>query len=152
MTLRSRRLPAVLAAAALASLGLAACGGDDSSSSSSSSTEPASTEAPASSTTAASGGEGSTVNVAADPNGDLAFTQTDLTAKAGNDTIEFENASTTPHNVEIESADGEEIAGTDTISGGKTSTTADLQPGTYTFFCAVPGHREAGMEGTITVK
>jgi plastocyanin len=95
---------------------------------------------------------GDTVKVAADPSGALAFTNTKLTTKAGNDTIEFDNQSSTPHNVEIESSDGQEVASTDTITGGKTSTTADLEPGTYTFFCDVPGHREAGMEGTLTVK
>jgi len=92
------------------------------------------------------------VKIAADPSGQLAFTQTKIDAPAGNDTIDFENASTVGHNVEIEDSSGEDVAGTDTITDGKTSTTADLQPGTYTFYCSIPGHREAGMEGTITVK
>jgi plastocyanin len=144
MTKPTRNLLALLAIAVLASLGLAACGGSDSSSSTSS--------AATSSSTAASTGEGSTVQVAADPNGQLAFVKTDLTAKAGSDTIEFNNPSSTGHNVQIEDSNGDAVAGTDTITASKTSTTADLQPGTYTFFCSIPGHREAGMEGTLTVK
>jgi plastocyanin len=82
----------------------------------------------------------------------LAFTKTEITAPAGDDTISFDNPSSTDHNVQIEDANGNDIAGTDTISAGKTSTTADLKPGTYTFYCSIPGHREAGMEGTLTVK
>jgi plastocyanin len=155
MHMRSRRITALLAAGALASFGLAACGGSDSSSTSSTTTAAADDDdaavATSSSTTAATG-SGSTVKVAADPSGALAFTNTKLTTKSGNDTIEFDNQSSTPHNVEIESSDGQEVASTDTITGGKTSTTADLKPGTYTFFCDVPGHREAGMQGTLTVK
>ena len=140
-----------LAAVAMAGFGLAACGSDDSSSPSTAAAESTSTT----STEAAGsggGGSGGTVSIAADPSGALAFTKTNITAPAGADTIDFENASSTGHNVEIEDSSGEDIAETDTISDGKTSTTADLQPGTYTFYCAVPGHREAGMEGTITVK
>jgi uncharacterized cupredoxin-like copper-binding protein len=48
--------------------------------------------------------------------------------------------------------DGQEIAASALISEGKTSVSADLAPGTYTFFCTVPGHAEAGMEGTLVVK
>jgi plastocyanin len=39
------------------------------------------------------------------------------------------------------------------VQGGKTtskSITFD-KPGTYTFYCSVAGHREAGMEGTLVV-
>jgi uncharacterized cupredoxin-like copper-binding protein len=38
------------------------------------------------------------------------------------------------------------------IAKGSTSFPVHLKPGTYTFFCQVPGHRPAGMFGTITVK
>lgn len=146
--MRSRKIPALIAAAALAT-GLAACGDDDGGDSSS----PATAADTSTSTTATeTGGVGATVRIEADPNGDLAFTESEIDAPAGNATIEFDNPSSTPHNVEIESADGEEVAATDTITDGKTSTTADLQPGTYTFYCDVPGHREGGMEGTLTVE
>jgi plastocyanin len=145
-----KRLLITFALVALAGFGLAACGSDDSSSTSTSSE--AETTASTTSTASGSGGSGGTVQIAADPSGALAFTQSKITAPAGTDTIDFENASSTGHNVEIEDSSGEDIAETDTITDGKTSTTADLQPGTYTFYCGVPGHREAGMEGTITVK
>ena len=66
-------------------------------------------------------------------------------------TIDFTNPAALEHDVAIEE-DGKEIAGSELIAEAKTSVTADLGPGTYTFFCTVPGHREAGMEGTLTVK
>lgn len=81
----------------------------------------------------------------------LAFDKTELAAKAGEVTIDFKNPSPIPHNVVIEE-DGKELAGFEPLTEGEESETADLKPGTYTFFCSVPGHREAGMEGTLTVK
>ncbi|HEX5591870.1 MAG TPA: plastocyanin/azurin family copper-binding protein [Solirubrobacterales bacterium] len=99
-----------------------------------------------------SGAEASatTLKLAADPVA-LAFDQESLTAKAGKVTIDFDNPSATPHNVVIEE-DGKELAGFEPITESEESETADLKAGTYTFYCSVPGHREAGMEGTLTVK
>ncbi len=132
---------------AIAAIGLAACG---SSSDNSSST---SADTGAGGTTAAGGGGGGTataaLKVTADPDGALSWTPTTLTAKPGQVSIELENASSTPHNIQIEGQNDV----SDTISNGDTATiTADLKPGTYTYFCDIPGHRQAGMEGTLTVK
>jgi plastocyanin len=141
----TKRLLIALSVLALASFALAACGDDSSdSTATSSAAETSSTEAPA--------GGGETVDFEADPSGALAFTETEVTAKAGSDTIAFDNPSSEAHNVAIEDADGNVVAATDTISGDTTETTADLKPGTYTFFCEVDSHRQAGMEGTLTVK
>ncbi len=140
-----RRALTALAVLALAGFALAACGGDDSTSTSS-----AAESSTAESTSAAGGGE--TIAIEADPGGELAFTETDISAAAGSDTIELDNQSTTPHNVYVEDADGNVVAETDTVSGDTADATADLEAGTYTFYCAVDGHREAGMEGTLTVK
>jgi plastocyanin len=145
-----RKLVLTAALGALSSLALAACGGG----SSSSSTTPAASSSTTTSSTAAAGGGGggSTINVEADPGGNLAYTQTSLTANAGSDTIDFNNPSSLPHNVTIEDSSGKTVGATDTVSGSKTSTTVDLKAGTYTYFCSVDSHRQAGMEGTLTVK
>jgi uncharacterized cupredoxin-like copper-binding protein len=47
---------------------------------------------------------------------------------------------------------GRIVGGTPTFQGGSRTLTLNLKPGTYTFFCSVPGHREAGMQGTLTVR
>jgi plastocyanin len=36
-------------------------------------------------------------------------------------------------------------------SGKSDQLKANLKPGKYSFYCDIPGHREAGMEGTLTV-
>jgi len=95
---------------------------------------------------------GSTVEVEADPSGNLAFTSKEITAKAGKDTIEFTNESPVPHDVKIENENGEELGGTEITSEGTETAEVELKPGTYTYFCSVPGHRQAGMEGTLVVK
>jgi plastocyanin len=141
MTRRAFPLLLVLVVSVLA---LAACGGGSSSSTS------ASTTPPAGNTGSGGGGGGSTVKVAADPSGGLKYDQTKLTASSGSVTIDFTNTSSVPHNVTIEGNGVDE--GTDTITGSTTSKTIDLKPGTYTFFCSVDSHRQAGMEGTLVVK
>lgn len=95
-------------------------------------------------------GPGGTLQLAADPT-NLAFDKTSLSSKPGKVTIDFDNPSVIEHDVVIEQ-NGKEIGGSELIAEGKTSVSADLSPGAYTFFCSVPGHREAGMEGTLTVK
>ena len=136
MTRRALPLLLVLAASVLA---LSACGGGGSSSS----TTPAATAG-------GGGGGGSTVQISADPSGALKFEQTDVSATAGSITIDFTNMSSLPHDVRIEGNGAS--GGTDQITNSSTSATVDLEPGTYTFFCSVDGHRAAGMEGTLTVK
>ena len=137
MTRRALALVLVLTASVLA---LSACGGG----SSSSSTTPASTSG------GGGGGGGSTVKISADPSGALKFEQTDVSATAGSITIDFTNMSSLPHDVKIEGNGAS--GGTDEITDSSTTATVDLEPGTYTFFCSVDGHRAAGMEGTLTVK
>lgn len=95
-------------------------------------------------------GPGGTLQLAADPV-QIAFDKTQLTSKPGEVTIEFTNPALLQHDVAI-LRDGEELAKSELIGKGKTSVSAELAPGTYTFLCTVPGHAEAGMEGTLTVK
>jgi len=95
-------------------------------------------------------GSATTLQLAADPSA-LAFDKAELTAKPGKVTIDFDNPSAIPHNVVIEE-DGKELAGFEPVAETKEAVSADLKPGTYTFLCTVPGHAEAGMEGTLTVK
>ena len=83
--------------------------------------------------------------------GTLAFDTDVLDASAGEVTINLDNPATVEHDVAIE-ADGEEIAKSDLVSEGTTSVSAELDPGEYVFYCSVPGHREGGMEGTLTVE
>jgi plastocyanin len=95
-------------------------------------------------------GPGGTLQLAASPT-EIAFDKKELSSAPGEVTIDLTNPAPLEHDVAIEK-DGKEIAGSDLIAEGKTSVTADLAPGTYTFLCTVPGHAEAGMEGTLTVK
>jgi plastocyanin len=95
-------------------------------------------------------GPGGTLKLAASPT-DLAFDKKTLSSEPGEVTIDFENPAALEHNVAIEQ-EGKLIATTETIGTGKTSVTADLAPGTYTFLCTIPGHAEAGMEGVLTVR
>jgi plastocyanin len=96
------------------------------------------------------GGEGSTLQVSADPSGQLKFEQSTLKAAPGKVTIDFENPSPIDHDVTIAER-SKKVGGTKTVAKGKVSAVVDLQPGSYTFYCSVDGHRQAGMQGTLTV-
>jgi plastocyanin len=138
--------PILVACSALAlALGIGACGGDDSS------TEASSTNASGPPIETTGGAAPSTVDLAADPNGALAYDTTELTAAAGQPKIVFTNDSGTPHDVTIEDANGNTIGQSDTITEGTTDVTITAESDTYTFYCSVDSHREAGMEGTLTL-
>jgi plastocyanin len=129
-------------------------------------TGPSTTGAPTSGTTSTGAAPGSTASTpaSAPPGGAtattslslaasstaIAYNTKQLSAKAGTVKITFTNPGPLEHNVTI--AQGSTTLGaTPTITGGSKSLALKLNPGTYTFFCTVPGHRAAGMEGTLTV-
>jgi plastocyanin len=112
-------------------LGLSACGGGDGDEEG----EPA--------------GEGTTLELAADPGGAFAFDKKTLEAPAGTITIHLTNDASIPHDIGVKGNGVEEVS--DTVTEGDISLTVELEPGTYTFYCSVPGHEAGGMKGTLTV-
>jgi plastocyanin len=109
-------------------------------------------EEPAAPEPAPEGGGGSALRLAADPGGALKFDKASLTApEPGEVTIEMTNDSDIPHDVAIEGK-GVDEKGKEVTGGGVSTVSADLKPGEYQFYCSVPGHRQAGMEGTLTVR
>ena len=157
----------------LAALAIAACGSSSSSSSASSSSSggAAANSAPATTSTssssmampttssssssaaaAAPSGKATTLHLAAAKTGALMYSTMTLTAKAGKVTIDFSNPSAVPHNVSVQKGtSGPNIAATPTFANGSKSITMNLTAGKYTFYCSVPGHRQGGMVGTLTV-
>jgi plastocyanin len=80
----------------------------------------------------------------------IAYSTKQLSAKAGTVTITFNNPAALEHNLTV--AQGSSVLGaTPTFTAGTKTLTLNLKPGTYSFYCTVPGHRAAGMEGTLTV-
>ena len=109
------------------------------------------TTTPGTTTTAAPQGRAETLRVSSPADGGLVYEPSTLTAKAGTVTIDYENPSPVDHSIAIEAGgttlDESEIATDTTLTA-----TADLKPGKAVYYCTVPGHREAGMEGILTVK
>jgi len=78
----------------------------------------------------------------------LAFAVTEVTAPAGEITLRSVNDQSVPHNIAYEDTLGEVVT-----DGGVSEITVTItEPGTYEYYCSVPGHREAGMVGTLTVE
>ena len=130
------------------SLVVGACGGDDDDDSNSGSG--AAAPAPAKKKKAATS-SASTVSLA--PKGDQLMFDTDqLSAKAGKLTVKFTNNSAIAHDVVVSDQANKVLGQTPVFDGGTKSFNVTLKPGTYTYYCSVPGHRQAGMQGTLTVK
>jgi plastocyanin len=142
------------ALAAVLAFGLSACGGSSSSSSSAATpAAPASSTAPT--TASSSGTSGATqtlvLNVVESASS-LAFDKSALTAAAGTVTIELKNGTgdQMPHAIAIV-GNGADAKGEVVQPGGDSKVTVDLKPGTYTYYCPVGQHEQAGMKGTLTV-
>jgi plastocyanin len=93
---------------------------------------------------------GGALSLAADKS-QLKFDKSALSAPAGKVTIVMKNPSSLPHDVAIE-GNGVDAKGKVVNQGGTSTVAATLKAGTYTFYCSVDAHRQAGMEGTLTVK
>ena len=89
----------------------------------------------------------------ADPDGSLAYTVDEVTAKEGNVTIEFTNPQDTPHDVAIEALPSGARVATERVTDGFTAVVTELNTKEkFIFYCTVPGHRAAGMKGIVRVK
>jgi plastocyanin len=95
--------------------------------------------------------ENGTLSIPADPNGALAYQFGSAEADAGQLTIDSQNDASIPHDIALE-GDGVDEVGETVSNGGTSEIQVDLEPGEYTFFCSVPGHRAGGMEGKLTIK
>src|SRR4051812_6485980 len=105
---------------------------------------------------AAGGGEAAvekngTLQIDADPGGQLAYTTKKATGTAGSVTLTMKNTSGTPHDLAIGKGSAVQ-AKTPVTPKGTVNVKTTLKAGTYDFFCTVPGHRQAGMQGKLTVK
>ncbi len=148
----------------LGAIALAGCGSSSSSTNTSSNTGSSASAPRYPSTTSSAANAGnaaptskpaatgaSTLALEANPEGQLMFSTKSLSAKPGKVTIDFTNTSSLEHNLTVASSSGTVVGATPTFRGGTKTLVLNLQPGVYKFYCSVPGHREAGMEGTLTV-
>jgi plastocyanin len=102
--------------------------------------------------------KGGKLQIPASPSGQLAYTASKATATPGAVAIEMPNMSGVSHNIAIEAGEngatpkGSALGKSQFVTKGTSSVSVNLKPGAYTFFCEAPGHRAAGMYGTLTVK
>ena len=81
----------------------------------------------------------------------FAFTTSTATAKAGPVVLKAKNPQSISHDISLK-GNGINVHGNMVSSGGvSTVVITDLKPGTYEYYCSVPGHEQAGMKGTLTV-
>ena len=162
LTARHKGALCVVAIAAIVPA-IAGCGGSSSSATTTQSSPATSTAATSasgggattqtSSSTTTSGG-GSTaattvLNIQASAS-ELAYVPNTLSAPAGRITIRMTNPSQLQHSIAL-AVSGVQ-PGPVVGNGGVSEVVATLTPGTYTFYCTVPGHEAAGMKGKLIVK
>jgi plastocyanin len=95
--------------------------------------------------------ENGVLDMPANPDGQLAYVSTAATADAGQLEIDSKNDANIPHDIALE-GNGVNEKGETVQDGGVSKISTELQPGEYTYYCTLPGHREGGMEGKLTVK
>jgi plastocyanin len=107
---------------------------------------------------AACGGGGSSSG--GPPKGSVVVKMTDfkydpntITHAHGSITFFLENNGTSAHDLTIFDSSGKQISGSELVQPGNDSSyTVTLStPGTYQFWCTQPGHKDAGMTGTLTI-
>jgi len=99
------------------------------------------------------------LTIETNPSGQLAYTSKQAIATAGTVTITLINKSGVGHNIAIQAGNSGATQGSTPVLGhtpittsGTHSFTVTLKAGVYTYYCEVPGHRQGGMWGTLTVK
>jgi len=95
--------------------------------------------------------EGGKLEIPADPSGGLAYSFGAAESPAGALEIDSPNESSVDHNIAVEGSGVSEI-GPVVKDGAVSKVNVDVKAGEYTFYCSVPGHRQGGMEGKLTVK
>ena len=103
-------------------------------------------------TTTPSGGPTTDLAVSSPADGALVYQPNGLEAQPGNVSITYDNPSQVPHSIAVATANGNVLGQVQPFTNGKQSVNlTNLAPGKYVFYCTVPGHREAGMQGDLTV-
>jgi plastocyanin len=95
--------------------------------------------------------DGRLLEIPADPSGALLYVFDSATASPGPLTITSVNESSIPHNIALEGGGVDEV-GEVVQDGGVSEIEVEVEEGEYTYYCSVPGHREGGMLGTLTVE
>ena len=122
---------AAVVLAGIVGLGATGCGGDDSAG-------PSPASAPS--------GDSQDLTVVAE---DIDFPEESYQTQAGTVTVAYRNEGNIKHTLLVEGVDGFEL---EVRSEGDVDTgTVELEPGRYTLYCDIPGHRQAGMEATLEV-